>query len=160
MKVKTTGIKETVKTLEALNRNTDAIIEGTVVAGANIVADSMRSEIKTLKVSNVSKDTAKNGKRYARPKDIKGLLDSMGFSPVREKGSAFNSNVGFRGYNNDKTEKYPNGHANKMIANAINKGTSFMVAQPFVSRTKKKSQDKCVSAMQKKLDEEINKITK
>lgn len=157
-KVKTTGLNETLKMLESIERNTDEILEDVLREGAMIATDEMRSQISKLRTSDEYEGG--NGKRYAKKSDVQGLLDSLGFAPVRFNNSVVDSNIGFDGYNNDRTQKYPKGHANRMIANAINRGTSFMIAQPFINRTKKAAEAKCNEVMQKKLDEEIQKLTK
>ena len=157
-KVKTTGLNETLKMLESIERNTDEILEDVLREGAMIATDEMRSQISKLRTSDEYEGG--NGKRYAKKSDVQGLLDSLGFAPVRFNNSVVDSNIGFDGYNNDRTKKYPKGHANRMIANAINKGTSFMIAQPFINRTKKAAEAKVNEVMQKKLDEEIQKLTK
>ncbi len=157
-KVKTTGLNETLKMLESIERNTDEILEDVLREGAMIATDEMRSQISKLRTSDEYEGG--NGKRYAKKSDVQGLLDSLGFAPVRFNNSVVDSNIGFDGYNNDRTKKYPKGHANRMIANAINRGTSFMIAQPFINRTKKAAEAKCNEVMQKKLDEEIQKLTK
>lgn len=158
-KVKTKGLTELLKELEKLENSTSEILEEAVIQGAGVVTDVMRAEIKSLKTSTEYKGEKKE-KRYANPKDVKGLLDSLGYTPTGDRGSIINSNVGFDGYNSNKTKKYPQGHANRMIANAINKGTSFMYAQPFINRSKKKAEAKCVETMQKTLDEAVKKIVK
>lgn len=157
-KVKTTGLAETIAMLENLNANTDEILEKVVIEGASVTTDVMRAEIKNLKTTD--EYGVKKKKRYADPDDVKGLLDSLGYTPTQSNISKIDSNVGFDGYNSNRTVKYPNGHPNRMIANAINKGTSFMHAQPFINRTKKKANDKCIESMQKELDQAINQITR
>lgn len=157
-KVKTTGLTEIIKELEKLEANTDEILDEVTLEGAGVVADVMRAQIRSLKTSDEYEGG--NGKRYAKPEDIKGLLDSLGYTPTQFKGTKIDSNVGFDGYNSNKTAKYPNGHANRMIANAINKGTSFMVAQPFINRSKRQAEKKCIELMQLKLDQAIKKIVK
>lgn len=159
-KVTTTGLTETMKMLENLNKNTDSIIKEALIEGGGIVTDIMRSEISALKVGEeyAPKD-GKRGKRYARPKEVQGLLDSLGYTPVKSDMSKFDIKTGFDGYNSNVTPKYPKGHANQMIANAINKGTSFMQAQPFINRTSRKAKSEAINAMQKKLDQEIDRLT-
>lgn len=157
-KVKTTGLNEVLKMFEELSVNTEEIFKDVTKKGASVTTDVMRSEISSLKTTD--EYAPKNGKRYAMKSDVKGLLDSLGYTPVKEKITLYNANVGFDGYNSNKTKKYPQGHANRMVANAINKGTSFMYAQPFINRTKRKAQDKCVETMQAELDREIKKYTK
>lgn len=157
-KVKTTGLTEIIKELEKLEANTDEILDEVTLEGAGVVADVMRAQIRSLKTSDEYEGG--NGKRYAKPEDIKGLYESLGYTPTQFKGTKIDSNVGFDGYNSNRTKKYPNGHANRMIANAINKGTSFMVAQPFINRSKRQAEKKCIELMQLKLDQAIKKIVK
>jgi hypothetical protein len=157
-KMKTTGLNETLKMLESIEGNTDEILEDVLREGAMVTTDEMREQIGNLRTSDEYEGG--DGKRYAKKSDVKGLFDSLGFAPVRFNDTVVDSHVGFDGYNNDKTKKYPKGHANQMIANAINKGTSFMIAQPFINRTKKAAEAKCNEMMQKKLDEEIQRLTK
>lgn len=155
MNIKTTGIEETVKELENLGKNSDEVMESVVKAGIDEVTDTMRAKINALKTSE--EKTAKNKKRYPTKKEVQGLKDSLGFAPVKWKDTKANSKAGFDGYNGVKTKKYPNGHANQMMANTINKGNSFMYAQPFINQTKRESENKAIKAMQKRLDEEIEK---
>lgn len=151
--LKTSGLNEVMKMLEKLGQNTDEIVAEATKAGASIATDVMRQEISSLRTSD--EYAGGNGKRYPRKSDIKGLLDSLGYTPVRFNDSIADVNVGFDGYNSSKSKKYPKGHPNRMVANAINKGTSFLIAQPFISRTKRKAQSACIDKMQEVLDQEI-----
>ncbi len=155
--ISTKGLTETLKMLEKIEGDTDSILEDALKEGIGVVTDEMRAEIQQLK----SSDQRKKGElRLPSKKDIKGLLDSLGYTPVKDDGTIFNVKAGFDGYNDVVTDKYPRGHANQMIANSINKGTSFMQAQPFINRTKKASQANAIDAIQKKLDKEIDAISK
>ena len=158
-KVKTEGLTELLKELEKLEGDTDEILEEVTLEGAGVVTDVMRKEIQSLKTTD-EYEGDKRKKRYAKPEDVKGLYESLGYTPIQFKGTKIDSNVGFDGYNSNRTKKYPNGHANRMIANAINKGTSFMVAQPFINRSKRQSEKKCIELMQAKLDQAVKKIVK
>lgn len=157
-KVTVKGLTETVKMLEKIEKDTDSILEEALTEGGGIVTDTMRAELNQLKTSDEFQTG--NGKRYCRPEEKKGLLDSLGYTPVRMKGTVFDINTGFDGYNSNVTKKYPKGHANQMIANAINKGTSFMIAQPFINRTRNKAKTDAVEEMQEKLDKEIERLTR
>lgn len=156
--ISTKGLTETMKMLEKMDRNTDKIIEDALKEGIGIVTDEVRKQIKSLKTSRDEKRD--DGMIYPSRATIQGLLDSLGFTPMKMKGTKFDIKAGFDGYNNVITKKYPRGHANQMMANAINKGTSFMPAQPFLDRAKKQSQKACLEAIEKKIDQEIKKINK
>lgn len=157
-KVKTTGLNETIKMFESLTKNTDEIFEESLRDGGGVVTDIMRAEVSALKTGDVYSD-GKQKKRYARPKEVQGLLDSLGYTPVHNDNDKFDIKSGFDGYNSIVTKKYPKGHANQMVANAINKGTSFMQAQPFINKTRRKAQSDAVDAIEKRLDLEIRKLT-
>lgn len=156
--LKTSGLTEVMKMLEQIGQNTDEIVAKATIAGASVATDEMRKEISNLRTSD--QYAGGNGKRYPLKSDIKGLLDSLGFTPVRFNDSIADVNVGFDGYNSSKSKKYPKGHPNRMVANSINKGTSFLIAQPFINRTKRKAQDACIAKMQEELDKEIKKLSK
>lgn len=157
-KVTVKGLTETVKMLENIEKDTDSILEAALKKGGGIVTDTMRSELNQLKTSDEYQGG--DGKRYCKPEEKKGLLDALGYTPVKMKGSKFDINTGFDGYNSNVTKKYPKGHANQMIANSINKGTSFMIAQPFINRTRNKAKTDAVDGMQEVLDKEIKRLTK
>lgn len=156
--VSTKGLTETLKMLEKIEANTDEIIEEALAKGGGVVCDVMRSEVSSLITSD--KYEGGDGKRYAKPEDVKGLLDALGYTPVQLNGSVFDIKCGWDGYNNNVTKKYPKGHANQMIANAINKGTSFMIAQPFINKTSRKAKAEAINEIQRVIDSEIAKISK
>lgn len=156
MSVKVTGINQTEEIFEKLFEASDEMLDAAMKAGANVVADEMRSQIHSLKTSDEYQGG--NGKKYCSQEDKKGLLDSMGYTGVRTKSGIKDVNVGFDGYNKHITKKYPKGHANQMIANAINKGTSFLIAQPFINKTKNKTKQSAVDAMLNSVDSSIKKI--
>lgn len=156
--VSTKGLTETLKMLETIEANTDEIIEEALAKGGGVVCDVMRSEVSSLKTSD--KYEGGDGKRYAKPEDVKGLLDALGYTPVQLNGSVFDIKCGWDGYNINVTKKYPKGHANQMIANAINKGTSFMIAQPFINKTSRKAKAEAINEIQRVIDAEIAKLSK
>ena len=156
--VSTKGLTETLKMLEKIESNTDEIIEEALKKGGGVVCDVMRAEVNALKTSD--KYQSGDGKRYAKPSDVKGLQDALGYTPVELNGSIFDIKCGWDGYNNDVTKKYPNGHPNQMIANAINKGTSFMIAQPFINKTTRKAKAEAIQTIQDVFDKEIARLSK
>ena len=157
MSIKIKGLEDTLKELERLNKNSPEMLEETVKAGVQIATDEMRKQINQLKTSEAK--PKKGQKRYPTKKEVQGLKDSLGFTPVRWNDTLIDANAGFDGYNEQKTKKYPNGHANQMIANSINAGTSFMQAQPFIRKAANAAKTSVLSEMQKKLNEEIERAS-
>lgn len=59
----------------------------------------------------------------------------MGLAPLKKKQDGWDVKLGFDGYNDIKSSKWKKGQPNAMVARAVNKGTSYMVAQPYMDRT-------------------------
>lgn len=164
VRVSTVGLDDLVKELERLESPSDVVMfcEDTVYAGVNVMADYMRSQLKNLKTQ--SKENHRKDKRYAYDIEKQALLDSLGYTPVKQFGSNlayFDSNVGFDGYTPYKRPDLAKRQyrSNQMIANSINRGTSFMIAQPFISRAKRAGQTKVIEAMRAELEKYIKSRT-
>jgi HK97 gp10 family phage protein len=151
VQVSHSGIYDLVKELEKYTQNTDGHMRMVVYKGMEVVADKMRSEVEGLKTSKQYKT---KGKRYCTENEKKGLVESFGVTPISARNYIFDANAGFDGYN----EYVRSEPANPMIANFINRGTSYMRAQPFINRTKRVAETKAVEAMQKSLDDVIKSL--
>ena len=83
----------------------------------------------------------------------------MGIAKMKRKeGGVFDVKLGFDGYNEVKTKKYPNGQPNAMIARSINSGSSYMRRQPFMDMTIRVSKDRAEAAIEKKFNEELERF--
>lgn len=132
-----------------------------VMAGAQPVADAIRSNLQRLSVDNFRYLT--NGEIFMGvPKDQKqDLLNSLGIAPpdVDFNGDT-NTKIGFDGYGSTPTKKYPKGLPNPLLARSIESGSSVRKKQPFIRPAVNRTKRKALEAMQKKLDEEIEMIMK
>lgn len=138
----------------------DRVIGSANYAGAAVVADSVRNEIEALPTDN---RFLKSAGKLIGPSAIqkKGLLASLGVAPMSDDGKGFlNVKIGFDGYNLVRTKRWPKGQPNRMIARSIERGTSFMEANPFMKKAVSKSRKQAISAMKKAADQEIEKIMK
>lgn len=135
------GIDRYVERLTNLEFTAHDTIGRAIYIGADIVADAVRGNIQKLPKS-VCSDVQKAG-----------LLDGLGIARMQDTNGFFNVKVGFDGYNAHKTQKYPRGHANSMIARAIESGTSFSPKHPFVAPAVRSTKDQAEKAMA----DEINK---
>ena len=88
----------------------------------------------------------------------KGLEDSFGIAPIRNDNGFVNVKLGFDGYNGLKTKRWPNGQPNQMIARSVERGTSWMKANPFMKRALRKARKQAQEAMASRLQSEIQKI--
>lgn len=145
--VQLSGISDLVKELERYTQNTDGHMRMVVYKGMEVVADKMRSEVEGLKTSKQYKT---KGKRYCTENEKKGLIESFGVTPIGARNYVYDAKAGFDGYN----EHIKSEPANPMIANFVNRGTSYMRAQPFINRTKRTAETQALQAMQ----DELNKV--
>lgn len=111
-----------------------------VWAGAQPLADEIRKGLE----SNLQ------GSKYSEGD----LADSLGITPpdVDNNGNT-NVKIGFHGYDSK-------GVANVLKARVMESGKSGQTKKPFIRPAVNRSKDKVIQAMQEKLDEEIEIITK
>lgn len=162
-KVTFTGIDGTMARLNALELSLrDQVIGKMVYDGADIVADAVREEIRRLPTSQ------HNGKPwFGRPGHLargpseeqkKGLLDSLGVSPMRGDDGFLNVSIGFDGYNHVMSKRWPKGEPNQMVARSVARGTSFMEANPFFKASVQKSSRSAKSAMKKTAEKQLRAL--
>ena len=157
VQVKTTGLDEVTRELERLAspQECDAIFKSVCYEGMNVMADYMRSQLEALKTTKQTKGN-RNEKRYCTQREKDVLLKEMGVTPIKPYGSGYDCKVGFDGYyENARGDTVPI----PLLANSINKGTSFMHYQHFIDRSKRGGQAKTIDAMSDALDAEIKKRT-
>lgn len=131
-----------------------------IYGAAEIVADEIRDQLR-----KVPTDESNNSfwGELKGPKKIqkKGLYDSLGIASLQDDGTGFlNVKIGFNGYNDVKTERWPQGQPNQMIARSVERGTSFMEANPFVKPAMRKTKKRALEYMKQSVDKSIEKIMK
>lgn len=137
----------------------DSTIEKAVRAGAAIVADKIRSNLKSL--PEVSFEHLQEGEMFhGIPKgQKKDLLDSFGLAPIlRDKNGFVGTKAGFDGYGSYPTKEYPQGVPNQLIAAATESGSSVRAKLPFVRPAVNVTRKKVIAAMEKAVDDEMKKI--
>lgn len=154
------GIDNYIKQLNKLQQSTkDGIVGKTVYAGAEVVADSVRRAIQALPVGD---GRARDGglvDTVTLPQKA-GLLDGFGISRLKDDDGFVNVKLGFDGYNSTKTEKYPNGQPNVLIARSVNSGTTFRKKTKFVDKAVSSARKSAETAMDAACSREIEKIMK
>lgn len=136
----------------------EQVLGPAIYDGAAIVADAVRAELEAVPVGTREKGGGKMAGPAQEVKDA--ILQGMGVAPLQRDKSFLNVKVGFDGYDTQRTRKYPNGHPIPMLARAVQSGTSFMDAHPFVKNALRKSRRAAEDAMRKRAESEINKIMK
>lgn len=149
------GLDEYVAKLEKIHEPREFIGEA-VYVGAAVVADAVKAQINGLPVAN---QFAKSGERIntITSTQKKGLQDGFGIARMKKDGDFYNVKLGFNGYNGQKTKKYPNGQPNSVIARSLCSGTSFRQKNDFVGRAIRATRAQAEQAMEKKLDEILEK---
>lgn len=160
-KFKVVGLDAAFNQLGELSKETEGIGKMCVYDGAGVVADALKVKINGLPV----RDQNKHGSKKARvkgvtPEEKQALLAGMGIATMRTAGGSINTVVGFDGYFGDGTKNYPKGKPIPMIANAVNRGTSWLQATPFINQAYNGSKAAAEEAMAARFDKEISKLTK
>lgn len=142
--------------LGALSTRSAEINKKALYEGAKVMADAMKAEIENLPTDERSNADVLNGIKQAQKN---GLLESFGVAPFDEQDGTRSTHLGFDGYNNIVTKRWPNGQPNSMIARSVNAGTSFMRATPFIDRTRRLHKAEAEKRMEEVIREEIKEET-
>lgn len=131
----------------------------TLYPGAGIVADAVKAAIDTIPARD--RNTRKGAPiRGITEVERAGLKEGFGVAKMQEADGSYNVALGFDGYNQDVTKKYPKGHANDMIARSVESGTSFLQKTPFIGPAVRAATAKAEAAMAAAFDREIQERTK
>lgn len=135
----------------------DEVCGEAIHGAAAIVADAVRSEINSLPTDE-SYGTNMNPTRGPKRLQVDGLLKSLGIAKMRDDGGYYNVKIGFDGYNAIKSKRWPQGQPDQMVARSIERGTTWMKANPFMKRAVAKTRKAAIESMKKTVDEKIEDI--
>ena len=97
--------------------------------------------------------------RITRVEDREGLADSLGIASMQDDGTGYlNVKIGFDGYNGIKTQRWPNGQPNQMVARSVESGTTWMKKNPFVRKAVTASRKRALEYMKDSVDRSIEEI--
>ena len=154
------GIDNYITQLNKLQAATkDDVIGKTVYAGAAVVADAVKDAIRSLPVGSGHAAQGELVDTVTLPQK-EGLLDGFGISRMKDDDGFVNVKLGFAGYNATRTDKYPQGQPNALIARAVNSGTTFRKKTRFVDKAVSASKKSAEAAMDAACNREIEKIMK
>ena len=151
------GVDELVAQYRKLEKNTDKVVGKAIYNGANVVMKSVVSAVEGISTDNRF-GTAENP--TSGPSSIQklGLQHALGIAKLRDDNGFKNVKIGFDGYNNVKTKRWPQGQPNMMVARAVESGTSWMQKQPFMRKAEQSSKSQCERVMSETVDREIQRI--
>jgi hypothetical protein len=132
-----------------------------VYDGAKIVADEVKKNLNELNVTTdelAMKAYKKNEPTYLNERAKEGLIESFGVTKMElDSDGFFNVKIGFDGYNDVVTKKYPKGQPNQLIARSVESGSSSMIKQPFMRKAVNAAKKQAEMRMAEIIDEEIKK---
>lgn len=157
------GAEEYAKALSQLEFTAQGgkLFEDAVRAGAAPVADEIRKRLRNLPEDVHRRGRMPSGEIYhGIPSGEKqDLLDSLGITPVgRDKKGFVNVKIGFDGYGSYKSEAYPNGLPNQMVARAVESGSSVREKTPFVRPSVTATRKKAIEEMDKTIADGLKTI--
>lgn len=159
-KIEFKGLDEYANRIRAIGEGSEEIIKSAVYAGADIVADAIKQNLKTIPIEegeNGLPPVAHEGEMLTgvSRRQKADLIDGFGLAPMERNGGYVNTKAGFDGYGSVKTKKYPKGVPNAMLMRSVESGTSlrkkYPVARPAVNKSRKRAQ----AAMEEELDKQI-----
>lgn len=128
--------------VSTLGEKTDEIIPKVLEAGADVVFEKVKSNLKSVIGKNTKIEKRSTGE----------LVLALGISPAKQdKSGNYNIKVGF-------SEPRSDGGSNAKIANILEYGKSGQPPKPFLKPAKTQSKQPCINSMQNKLESELNNI--
>ena len=162
-RIEVKGIGDYISMLNGVSKSTEEVLNKALYEGAGVMANEIKNNIEAL--SAVTEDYNLNAYKKGEKsklsiKQKKGLLNSLGIAPFDVKNGVIDTHIGFDGYNDIKTKKYPKGQPNVMIARIVESGSSYFRKTPFIRKAVKSGKTKAEETMAKVIDDEINRLKK
>jgi len=185
--IATEGMEELYRQLDKLGEKAAGVASLGLYEGAGVVADKVSSAVQGIATEEFH--YVKNGTRKPSPEEKALVNNApKGVAKFRKNGLSVQTSVGIKnGYGaitwnharSGNRTKYKIGFGGvasssysqegkssgisakpvELIANAINSGTSFMQKQPFLRKAFSQSKGAAVSAIENRINEEIEKLT-
>ena len=141
--------------------DTEETMKHAVYVGAGVVADEIRKNLENLPEEPFRHLDTFCGDyfREVPTGQKKDLVESFGLTPIeRGKDGLLHTHAGFDGYGSYPTKDYPKGLPNRLVARAIESGSSVRQKTPFIRPAVKATREKAVKAMEEVIDEACKKI--
>lgn len=146
--------------LSKLSQNVPKVAGAAIYEGANIMTDEIKRGIENLPVVSGYGTEADPLPGGVTATQKRGLLDGLGIAKMQDDGGYLNVKIGFDGYNRTKTDRYPNGQPNQLVARGVESGTSWKQPHPFVKPAIARARKQVEEKMAEVLDREIEKQMK
>lgn len=154
------GLEACERKLAEMGNQTRRLAKMALYEGAGVMADAIREATEALPVVHGFGTDGNPLPGGVTGTQKAGLLEGLGISPMEEEGGGYTVKIGFDGYNDVKTKKYPNGQPNALVARGIESGTSWKKKNPYIRRTVKAKKAEVERAMIAAFDRELEKLNK
>lgn len=160
-KIELKGLNEYTKALSRLSSQYRSEVIGKAIYGAaGIVTDEIAQRARTIPTDERwgTQEHPANGPRKF---EAEAIARGLGIAPMREDHTGyFDVKVGFSGYSTLRTKRWPNGQPIAMLARSVDRGTTFMKANPFIKNAVAAKRKAAVESMKRTIDEETKRIMK
>ena len=138
----------------------DQILGEAIFGAAGIVADEIRTTLEQVPTDE-GFGTSGAPTRGPKKRQKEGLMQSLGIASMQDDGTGYlHVKIGFDGYNDIRTKRWPNGQPNQMVARSVESGTSWMEKNAFVRKAVNSSKARAVEFMKQSVDKSTEKIMK
>ena len=148
------GLDEFASKISSMTERSEGVFKRGVYQGMSVIVKAVAAEIDKLPVAE-EHGTPEKKIRTINAKQKKGLKEGLGIAKIRNDGGVVNTRTGFEGYNGIRTEKYPNGQPNAMIARSVVSGTSFRSKNDFIRRAMSASKAEAIRAAGEEMEKAI-----
>lgn len=142
----------------------EQVLGPAIYDGAAVVMEAVKEELRAVPTDDRRFVPAAAGLVRTGPttEQKEQLLESYGVAPMQVDEKGFlNVKVGVGAdYNGIVSKRWPKGQPNLLVARAIESGTSFMAAHPFVKEAIRKIRKAAEAVMAKRVETGIEKIMK
>ena len=156
------GFDDALQQLENLSNNIDGVLKKGLYDGAGFMVEEVKKRLNSMPVVDDFENVKafRSGKKYHLSKTQRRcLVESVGIAPFDAVAATIDTHIGFNGYNDIKTKKYPNGQPNQLIARVVESGSSHMDKTPFIRQATNAGKKKAEQIMKETIENEIKKIT-
>ena len=160
MTISTDGMEELGRMLAQLGNKAQDVASGALFDGAGVVADVMRAAVNSIAAEpqrRKNRPPAKTPARLPTPAEKAAVVGKTGIARFRKEGGDVNTLIGVTGsagYADVDGKRKPV----RLIARAINSGTSFMHKQPVYRKAASQSSGRAKDAIVSKAEQMFNEI--
>lgn len=155
------GMEEFIETCIFTEKNIDKIVGRSIYPGAELMGTAIKAATAGIPVNDRLFMFAyhfRRAKKGITSRQKKALIESMGIAEIKKNKYGLNVKIGWDGYNDIVSPRWPKGQPNAMIARSLNSGTSFLQKYPFVDVTVRAYANPTVKAISDQFDKELDKI--